>query len=152
MLNVESAALKAGAEIARKFTGDGSDLSPPLSWSKGPSGTKTFAITCTDPDAPVGTWWHWIIANIPAETLALGENVPKTAILAKDVCQGLNDFKQTGYNGPAPPPGKLHHYHFKVMALDCKLSLPKNFAKAAFQQAIKGHVLAEGELMGVYKR
>ncbi len=151
-LSVKSSAIADGTSIAKKYTGDGEDFSPPLSWSKGPANTKSYAISCEDPDAPVGTWWHWIIFNLSPNTTSLAENVPKVALLQNGASQGLNDFGKYGYNGPAPPGGKVHHYLFKVVALDTTLSLKKNADKNAYEQAIKGHVLARGELTGTYKR
>lgn len=151
-LSVTSTAFKSGACVPKKYTGDGQDFSPPIAWSKGPVSTKSYAISCLDPDAPVGTWWHWIIFNINPKTQQFYENIPKTSKLAEGICQGLNDFQKPGYNGPAPPPGTLHHYHFKVIALDCLLKLAPSANKDAYTNAIKGHVLAEGELVGTYKR
>ena len=151
-LNVQSSAIKDGAVVPKKHTGDGEDNSPALAWSAGPAGTKSYALTCEDPDAPGGTWWHWILFNISPETQQLGEKVPKVAKLAQGVTQGNNDFGKPGYNGPAPPPGKLHHYQFKVVALDTVLSLPPGCNKEAYKQAIKGHVLAEGQVVGTYQR
>lgn len=151
-LAVTSSVLKEGATIDKKYTGDGADVSPPLAWSKGPAGTKSYAITCEDPDAPMGTWWHWILFNLKPDTQSLGENVPKVPTLAGGVGQSSNDFRKLGYNGPAPPPGKLHHYLFKVKALDTVLSLKPKSGKQEFSEAIKSHVLAEGQLTGVYKR
>lgn len=151
-LTVTSSAISEGATLPKKYTGDGADVSPPLSWSAGPSGTKSYALSCEDPDAPWGTWWHWIMFNIAPETRQVSENVPKVAALAQGVWQGQNDFHKPGYNGPAPPAGKLHHYQFKVMALDTMLTLSADSNKDAFKKALKGHVLAEGQLTGVYKR
>jgi Raf kinase inhibitor-like YbhB/YbcL family protein len=151
-LNVTSSAITQGATVPKKYTGDGADMSPPLAWSAGPAGTKSYALSCEDPDAPSGTWWHWILFNMSPKTQQLGESVPKAATLAQGVIQGANDFHKPGYNGPAPPAGKLHHYNFKIMALDTVLSLGANCSKEAFKSAIKGHVLAEGQLTGVYQR
>lgn len=151
-LAVTSSVMKEGAVIDKKYSGDGADLSPPIAWTQGPASTKSYALCCFDPDAPVGTWWHWIIFNIDPKTTQLGENVPKAAKLAAGVSQGANDFGRPGYNGPSPPPGSPHHYHFKVMALDCMLKLKPNCKKEEFNSAVKGHVLAEGELTGLYKR
>lgn len=151
-LSVTSTAIAEGVTIPKKYTKDGDDVSPPLSWSKGPDGTKSYAIDCEDPDAPGGTWWHWIMFNLAPEATSLAENQAKSASSAQGVLQGSNDFHKPGYNGPAPPAGKVHHYYFKVMALDTKLSLSENADKDAFKKALKGHVLAEGRLTGVYKR
>lgn len=151
-LSVSSTAISPGAAIDKKFTGDGADVSPPLSWSAGPAATKSYAISCEDPDAPLGTWWHWILFNITPQTHQVSENVPKVAKLAGGVTQGANDFGKPGYNGPSPPPGKVHHYVFKVMALDTVLNLKPNCDKDAFKKALNAHILAEGQLVGTYKR
>lgn len=150
-MSVTSSAFSEGATVPRKYTGDGEDVSPPLSWTP-TAQAKSYAISCEDPDAPAGTWWHWILFNIGPDTHQLGEGVPKVATMAKGVLQGSNDFHKPGYNGPAPPPGKVHHYIFKVMALDTMLALKADCGKEAFKRALKGHVLAEGQLTGVYKR
>ncbi len=151
-LTVSSPVLRQNVAVEKKYSSDGVDFSPAISWSPGPTGTKSFAIICTDSDAPDGTWWHWIIFNISPKTLQLQENVPKSGNLAQGVCQGMNDFHRIGYNGPDPPPGKLHHYEFKVMALDTTLALKPGCDKNAFKTALNGHVLAEGQLTGTYKR
>lgn len=151
-LTVTSSAFKEGDTIPKKFTGDGADISPPFAWAAGPVGTKSYALSCEDPDAPGGTWWHWILFNVAPETNQLGESISKSGEVKGVGLQGLNDFHKDGYNGPAPPAGKLHHYHFKIMALDTMLSLGPHAAKVAFIKAVKGHVLAEGQITGVYKR
>lgn len=150
--SVSSTAFGAGKRIPQKYTGDGADLSPPLSWSAPPAGTKSFALSCEDPDAPRGTWWHWIIVNIPPGARSLAENIAKTEKLKDGSRQGKNDFGKTGYNGPSPPPGATHHYHFKLVALDKMLDVSQGFGKREYAQAIKGHVLGEGELTGTYSR
>lgn len=137
--------------IPKKFTADGEDQSPALSWSKVPAGTKSIAITLTDPDAPRGTWWHWILFNLKADSSRI-DRVEKSPTLANGASQGKNDFGKTGYNGPDPPPGKMHHYFFRVLALDMVLPLKPNCSKQEFNQAISGHVLAEGDLVGTYQR
>lgn len=151
-LSLRSSAIGPGAVMVKKYTADGDDISPPLAWSAGPATTKSYAISCEDPDAPSGAWWHWIMFNIGPETQQISENVPKSATLSKGVLQGSNDFRKPGYNGPAPPPGKLHHYQFKVMALDTMLSLGPNKGKESFKSAVSGHIVAEGQLTGVYQR
>jgi len=151
-LSVSSSALSEGAVVPKKYTGEGDDSSPPLIWSKGPSGTQSYAVCCEDPDAPGGTWWHWIVYNIAADTTQLPASLPKSASLEHGILQGRNDFRKTGYNGPLPPPGKLHHYQYKVKALDTLLKLSPNASKAQFASALRGHVLAEGQLTSTYKR
>jgi len=151
-LNVQSTAFAGGAMIPAKFSGDGKDLSPELSWSKVPAQTKSIAVTCTDPDAPGGVWWHWIVFNLPPTTTQLAEGQSKAGTLASGACQGNNDFDKTGYNGPAPPRGAVHHYHFTVLALDSKLALKPGCSKAELTAALTGHILARGEHVGTYVR
>jgi Raf kinase inhibitor-like YbhB/YbcL family protein len=151
-LNVQSPDFASGALIPTKFSGDGKDLSPNLYWSKAPAQTKSIAITCTDPDAPRGTWWHWIIFNLPPDVTQLKEGQSKGASLAGGISQGTNDFGNTGYNGPAPPKGPIHHYHFAVYALDTKLALRPACSKAELTAALNGHVIAAGEYVGTFVR
>ncbi len=151
-LKVTSTAFGDGKAIPKKYTGDDKDVSPALQWSAPPAGTKSIAISCEDPDAPVGIWWHWIIYNIPPDVKSLKEGIEKTETLANGASQGTNDFKKVGYNGPAPPPGAMHHYHFKVVALDTKLLLKPGCTKTEFAGALRGHVLGSGELTGTYSR
>jgi len=147
-----SSAFAAGATIPTKHTCDGPDLSPPLSWSGAPAGTKSFALVCDDPDAPVGNWVHWVLYDLPAGTTQLPEGVAATATLPAGGRQGVNDFKRTGYGGPCPPRGKPHRYLFKLYALDAKLDLAPGATKRALLDALKGHTLGEAELMGRYQR
>lgn len=149
-LNVSTNAFAPNAVVPAKYTGDGADVSPALAWSAVPKGTVSVAISCEDPDAPAGTWWHWFVYNIPANTKGLGEGLGHSKVFKDGTMQGTNDFGNTGYNGPAPPAGKVHHYIFKVYALDSKLTgvLDKN----TFNQAISKHILAEGQVVGTYKR
>jgi hypothetical protein len=123
-----------------------------LNWSNAPTGTQAFALIVDDPDAPVGTWTHWIIWNIPANTAALPEGVPKVEESAGGARQGSNDFKRIGYGGPCPPPGKPHRYFFKLYALDAKLDAKAGAGRSELERAMKGHVLAQAELMGKYGR
>lgn len=150
--SLQSSAFKEGADIPRQYTCEGADISPGLSWSGAPSKTQSFALIADDPDAPVGTWVHWVAWDIPATARQLPENVAKTAALPGGGNQGTNDFRKTGYGGPCPPPGKPHRYFFKLYALDAKLDLKPGAAKKDVEQAMKGHVLAEAQLMGRYQR
>lgn len=153
-MDISSSAFKFGEEIPRKYTCDDIDISPPLIWSGAPEGTKSFVLICDDPDAPVGTWVHWVLYNIPTETTQLPENVQKTEILANGAQQGKNDFRRTGYGGPCPPPGHgYHRYFFKLYAVDTTLSLKAGKAtKEEVLRAIDRHILIEAKLMGKYKR
>jgi len=151
-LTVQSTDFASNALIPKQFSGDGRDISPSLTWSKAPEQTKSIAITCTDSDAPRGTWWHWIIFNIPAQQTELKGSQAKDSTLANGIEQGTNDFGNSGYNGPAPPKGPIHHYHFTVYALDTKLTVRAGCTKQEFSPALSGHVLAEGEYIGTFVR
>lgn len=151
-IEVTSTAFKAGETIPKQYTGDGEDQSPLLRWSEPPSGTKSLALICDDPDAPRGTWVHWVLFNRPAQARELAEGVPTTETLGNGAKQGKNDFGNIGYGGPAPPKGKPHRYFFKLYALDAALDLSAGATKAELEKAMKGHILAEGQLMGTYKR
>lgn len=151
-LTVSSKAFTEGSTIPKEFTADGSDISPGITWSEAPKGTKSLAITCEDPDAPAGTWFHWIVYDIPPATTTMKQNVVKRPDLPDGIKQGVNDFGKPGYNGPSPPKGPVHHYHFKVFALDSKLPLKSGADKRAFYSAIKGKVLGQGMSTGIYQR
>jgi Raf kinase inhibitor-like YbhB/YbcL family protein len=151
-LKLTSTGFEPGGTIPQKFTCDGPDVSPALNWNDPPSATKSFALIADDPDAPVGTWVHWVLYDLPADARALAENVPKQEQLANGARQGRNDFRRIGYGGPCPPPGKPHRYYFKVYALDAKLNLQAGATKAEVERAMQGHILAQGELMGRYGR
>ncbi len=151
-IQITSSAFREGETIPRRYTGDGEDLSPPLRWADPPSGTRSFALICDDPDAPRGVWVHWVLFNLAGETRELAEGFPATETLPGGVRQGRNDFGNLGYGGPAPPRGKPHRYLFKLHALDGPLDLPASATKNQLLAAMKGHVLAEGQLMGKYQR
>jgi Raf kinase inhibitor-like YbhB/YbcL family protein len=151
-IELTSTAFQPGAAIPKQYTGDGADLSPPLRWSEPPTGTKSIALICDDPDAPRGTWSHWVLFNVPAQTRELEEGVPTSATLPSGAKQGKNDFGNAGYGGPAPPKGKAHRYLFKLYALDVVSELAPGVTRPQLEAAMKGHVLAEGQLMGTYKR
>jgi hypothetical protein len=150
-LKITSSAFEEGGMIPKKYTCDAENVSPPLLWSNAPSGTKSFALINDDPDAPAGTWVHWVVYNIPAEEKGLTEAVPTNKKLDNETMQGLNDFRKTGYGGPCPP-GGTHRYFFKLYALDITLSFQDDVTKDSLLEAIKGHVLAESQLMGKYTR
>jgi Raf kinase inhibitor-like YbhB/YbcL family protein len=150
--NLESNAFQNGGDIPQKFTCDGTDVSPPLVWGDAPSGTKSLALIADDPDAPGGTWVHWVMYDIEPQTVLLREGMAKTESIPGTGKQGLNDFGKIGYGGPCPPPGKSHRYYFKLSALDTKLHLRPRATKRDVEQAMKGHILSQTELMGRYKR
>jgi Raf kinase inhibitor-like YbhB/YbcL family protein len=151
-IKLASAAFADGQPIPVKYTGDALDISPPLAWTNAPAGTKSFALIADDPDAPVGTWTHWLIYDLPPNTTALAEDMLKVPQLRNGAKQGLNDSKKTGYGGPMPPPGKAHRYYFKLYALDAMTGLAPGAAKTNLLKAMDGHVLGEGKLMGTYQR
>ncbi len=154
-MKIESGAFAEGATIPAKFTCDGPDVSPALTWSGVPAGAKSVALICDDPDAPVGTWVHWVAYDLPPTTTTLPEGVPRAKEIAGGGRQGVNDFgdaRKSGYGGPCPPPGKPHRYYFKLYALDMMLGLAPGARKAEVEKAMMGHILAEARLMGRYGR
>jgi hypothetical protein len=150
-MEIKSSAFKNGARIPAKYTCDGVDVSPPLAWGKLPAGTKYLALICDDPDAPMGTWVHWVIYDIPANITSMSEKLPPLKEVANSTKQGMNDFRAIGYGGPCPPSGE-HRYFFKLYALDGLTGLKPGATKEQLLAAMKGHILAEAELMGKYKR
>ena len=150
-MELKSQAFAAGEMIPAQYTCDGQDISPPLSWSDPPTGTIDFALISDDPDAPVGTWVHWVMWNIPVSASALDENLPKTASLPNGTKQGTTDFQRIGYGGPCPPSG-THRYFFKLYALDTALNLPASTTKKDLEKAMQGHILGQAELIGTYRR
>jgi Raf kinase inhibitor-like YbhB/YbcL family protein len=151
-LEVKSPDFASGGTIPERFTCEGADLSPALEWSAPPAGTQSFALIVDDPDAPVGTWVHWVVFDLPPGLRSLPQGVPKKDQLADGSRQGQNDFGKTGYGGPCPPPGKAHRYFFKLYALDTKLNLASRSTKKDIERAMQNHVLAQGEHMGRYAR
>ena len=148
---LQSSAFQNGGSIPKKFTCEAADVSPELNWSGVPEKTQSFALIADDPDAPMGTWVHWVIYDLPPNTAKLPEGVPKQEQAASGA-QGKNSSGKIGYGGPCPPPGKPHRYFFKLYALDSKLNLKPGARKPEVEAAMKGHVLAEAELMGKYGR
>jgi Raf kinase inhibitor-like YbhB/YbcL family protein len=149
---VKSTAFPNGGAIPKKYTCDGADLSPELTWEDVPAGTQSLALIADDPDAPMGTWTHWLIWNIPAKATLLPEDTPKVNLLDNGARQGGNDFKRIGYGGPCPPPGKLHRYHFKLYALDTRLEVKAGAVRSELEPAIKTHILSQTQWMGTYGR
>ncbi|MGH9966456.1 MAG: YbhB/YbcL family Raf kinase inhibitor-like protein [Pyrinomonadaceae bacterium] len=150
-MKLTSSAFQHGSPIPAIYTCDGKDLSPPLLWADVPEGAQSFILICDDPDAPRGTWTHWVVYNIPAEVRELNEGMPTTDTLANGASQGMNDFKRVGYGGPCPPSG-THRYFFRLYALDSRLRLQPRAERAEVDHDMDGHVLALGELMGTYRR
>ncbi len=149
-LTVTSTAFSAQETIPREYTCDAADMSPPLAWSGAPAETMAFAIVMDDPDAPIGTWVHWVAFNLPATVGALQPGDSKA--LPGDSLDGRNGWGRTGYGGPCPPRGKPHRYSFRVYALDAALELAAGASKADVENAMKPHLLAAGELVGLYGR
>ena len=141
-----------GEDIPKKYSCDGDDVSPELHWADQPPAAKSFALIVDDPDAPSGTWVHWVLFDLPGAAHDLPEGAGKGAPLPSGAQQGTNDFKKTGYGGPCPPPGKSHRYFFKMYALDARLSLKASATKAEVEKAMQGHILGKGELVGRYRR
>ena len=145
-LQITSPVFAAGGTIPVRYTCDGEDVSPPLAFGPVPPGTLSLALIVDDPDAPVGVWVHWVAWNIPPTTREIKENgLPASGV------QGLNDWKRNNYGGPCPPSG-THRYFFRIYALDTVLNLPPSTTKAALERAMQGHILAQGELKGSYRR
>ena len=150
-IEIISSAFEDGGLIPAKYTCDGADVSPPLRWDAVPEGTKSIALICDDPDAPMGTWVHWVLFNLPADTGELAEDVSPDKTLSNGAWQGTSDFGRIGYGGPCPPSG-THRYFFKIYALDTKLDLPAGARKNDLVKAMQGHILGQGQLIGKYKR
>jgi hypothetical protein len=150
-VRVSSSAFQEGGMIPSRYTCDGADVSPPLTWSQLPPAAESLALVCDDPDAPMGTWVHWVVYGLPATLGGLPENLPGHARLANGGVQGRNDFRKLGYGGPCPPSG-THRYYFRLYVLDTEVNLEPGATKHQLLKAIRGHILAEGELMGKYSR
>jgi len=149
---LKSPAFVSGAAIPKQYTCEGRDVSPALLWKDAPGQTVSFALISDDPDAPMGTWVHWVIYNISAGSEGLPEGVSRQEVLEDGSRQGINDSADIGYGGPCPPPGKPHRYFFKLYALDCELDIPGKATKDALLAAMQGHILAEASVVGTYKR
>jgi Raf kinase inhibitor-like YbhB/YbcL family protein len=151
-LELKSSAFKDGEFVPEKFTCLGENISPPLRWSGAPDGTRSYALIMDDPDAPRGTWVHWVIYNIPENISSLEENLPRNNVLADGSKQGANSFNWIGYGGPCPPSGPRHRYIFTLYALDTRVNIPPGATKGVLLMRMKGHVLAQGVLTGLFKR
>ena len=150
-IKIVSSAFGEGAMIPKKYTCDGEESSPPLEWSGIPASAKSIALISDDPDAPMGTWVHWVIFNIPPKETGLAEGIPQKEVLPNGARQGINSSRHIGYDGPCPPSG-THRYYFKVYALDKMLDLEPGITKKDLLKAMEGHVLGQAQLMGKYKR
>lgn len=150
-LHLESNSFVSGGAIPRRYTCDGSNDSPGLQWAGAPAGTKSFALVMSDPDAPID-FTHWLAYNIPPGFRGLAEGASGHSVMPQGSAEGTNNFGRLGYGGPCPPAGKPHHYIFRLFALDVRLDLPPGATRDQVESAIGGHVLAEGEIMGFYRR
>lgn len=150
-MKLSSPAFDEGAPIPVIYTCDASDFSPALEWEDAPEGTQSFALICDDPDAPAGTWTHWLIYGIPGPAFRLAAKIPAQADHPSGLRQGLNSWGRIGYGGPCPPSG-THRYFFTLYALDCKLDLEPEASREALEAAMEGHVLTTAQTMGTYKR
>ena len=151
-LTLASAAFRDGQPIPVRHTCDGENHSPPLGWTGVPVGTRAFALLCDDPDAPRGTWVHWVLWNLPSDAVELGDGVPPRPELPSGARQGLNDSGDMGYGGPCPAPGRPHRYFFRLYALDSSLNLDPGASRPELEAAMEGHVLARAITMGTYGR
>lgn len=151
MIKLTSGAFKEGDFIPKKYTCDDINISPPLEWQGIPDNTNSIALICDDPDAPMGTWVHWVIYNIPVNISKLSEQIPAEKVLENGALQGTNDFRKIGYCGPCPPAG-IHRYFFKIYALDNVPELAPGANRGELLHEMEGHILSEGKLMGRYSR
>jgi Raf kinase inhibitor-like YbhB/YbcL family protein len=151
-LKLQSAAFKEGERIPDKYTCNGENISPPLSWNKAEKSYKSWALTVEDPDAPRGIFAHWVIYNISPEVTSLPEAVPTTEKVRNGALQGKNSALKLGYSGPCPPPGPVHHYNFNLYALDNMLNLSVGASKQQLLDAMQGHIVSQGKLIGIYQR
>jgi hypothetical protein len=151
-MTLTSPAFIQGQTIRRTCTADGADVSPALQWNQAPAGTRSFAVICRDVDVPGGTFIHWLVYNIPAAASGVPEGLPRQEKLNDGSIQGTNDFQLTGYNGPKPPSGRPHSYHFELYALDTMLPVEAGVNAARLMDLMKDHILAVAKLMGTYRR
>ena len=155
-LTIRSSAFANQARIPKRFTGDGEDISPELLWSGVVADTKELALICDDPDAPTPQpWVHWVIYNLPATATGLREHIPSTGSLSEPAgaLQGVNSWGEIGYRGPAPPHGHgVHHYHFKLYALDTALTVVAGADKKTLLAAMEGRIVAQAEWVGTFER
>ena len=152
VLSLSSPIFPEGEKIPVKYTCDGQDISPPLMWGKPPPGTQAFALIMDDPDAPGGVFTHWVIFNLPVDSRELPEAVTRENQLENKALQGMTGFGRVGYGGPCPPTGPAHHYLFSLYALDQPLDLNAGASKRQVLDAMQGHILAQGQLTGIYQR
>lgn len=151
-ISLSTEAFESGERIPERFTCTGKNISPALAWSDPPAGTKRYLLICEDPDAPSGTFTHWILFNIPSERRGLPEDSGKSPVLDDGSMHGVNSYGKLEYAGPCPPPGSPHRYFFRLYALDAQPNLRSPADRRKVEEAMKGHVLAQGECMGIFSR
>jgi len=151
-IELKTISFTPGGFIPERFTCKGADVSPALTWTDPPAGTQSFAIIEDDPDAPSGVFVHWLIYGLPAASRRLSEGISGNDQMPDGSRQGTNDFSRTGYSGPCPPPGKPHRYFIRLYALDVKLDLRPAATRRELDAAMRGHLLAQAELMGRFRR
>lgn len=151
-IEISSSAFEDGDAIPKRYSCDGEDISPALSWDNLPAGTQSLALIMDDPDAPAGTWVHWVVYDIPPGSSGFPEKVPATGEAPGGGKQGTNSWKRIGYNGPCCPPRSKHRYYFKLYALDAVMGLKGGANKEALLKAMQGHLLDQGQLMGTFSR
>ncbi len=151
-LSLSSSAFEEGEQIPARYTCEGQDISPPLAWSEPPAETQSFTLIMDDPDAPGGVFTHWILFNLPSKSHQLPEAISSQSQLPNGALQGKNDFGNIGYGGPCPPPGRSHRYQFNLYALEQPLDLKAGASKKQVIDAMRGHILAQGQLTGTYQR
>jgi Raf kinase inhibitor-like YbhB/YbcL family protein len=151
-IQLSSTAFKEGGAIPVAYTCDGKNISPPLSWASVPQSAQSLALIVDDPDAPSGTWVHWVVFNISPTLGSLSEGVSSSGSQDAFGTPGTSSFRKSGYGGPCPPKGKPHRYFFKLYALDILLGLKSGASKTDVEKAMQGHILAQGQLMGTYGR
>ncbi len=151
-MKLTSSAFHEGEPIPARFTCTGLNFSPPIAWMDLPSGSSSLALVCEDPDAPMGTFTHWVLYNMPSSIKSLPEGIPQGELAHGFGAQGVNDFRHFGYEGPCPPPGKFHRYYFTLFALDSTIPLPPGLNGLQLQKRLQNHILAKATLMGLFKR
>jgi len=151
-IELKTTSFTSGGFIPKRFTCEAADVSPALTWTEPPAGTQSFAIIEDDPDAPSGTFVHWLVYDLPAACRQLVEGQSRNDQMPGGGRQGTNDFSRTGYNGPCPPPGRPHRYFIRLYALDAKLNLRPAATRRELDAAMQGHILAQAELMGRFQR
>jgi Raf kinase inhibitor-like YbhB/YbcL family protein len=150
-IQLTSSAFQDGGRIPYLYTCEGDDISPPLQWSGAPVTARSYALVCEDPDAPRGTWVHWVLYNIPADTVELNKAMPTLPELPSSARHGRNSAGDMAYAGPCPPPGKPHRYFFRLYALDIAVNLAPGATRAELEHAMDQHILGQGQLMGTYQ-